>query len=152
MILKFMKGRLIYFIVQICCVCVLMTGCSYKLIILVTGENPFEPSFALTKPYLSSPMGKKVSLNSFEVYERSGDAWDYKNPVWSFELERGSFKEVSTIRYGSVPVGFDQKEIPKELKAGVPYLILARGAGGSGSGEFEITKQDEGSYTIEVRK
>lgn len=152
MILRFMKGKLIYFIIQSCCVCVLTMGCSYKLTIVVTGDNPFEPSFALTKPCLSSPIGKNVSLNSFGVYAKSEDAWDYKNPVWSFELERGSFREVSAIRYGSVPVGFDQKKIPGELKAGVPYLILARGAGGSGTVEFEITKQDNGSYTIEVRK
>jgi len=79
-------------------------------------------------------------LNSFLVVQKRGNDWDYKNPMWAFELRPGAALEVDKIKYGVVPPDFNQTAAAKPLAVGEHYLVLVFGLGSSGSTEFVLTE------------
>lgn len=139
-----------YLIIAVCCSLFLMKGCSYSFNIAVTGDNPFQPIFILTKPVLVFPLGKKkVPLNDFGVYVKKQNDWDYKNPIWSFELRPGASKEIYKIQYGKIPSGFQEYKQAEKLIEGIHYLVMGMGAGCNGSVTFKIIKKNA-SYKLVV--
>jgi hypothetical protein len=115
------------------------SGTSYQFKISVCNLNSGIPIFKFTKPLLAPPKGqrKTVELNSFLVVSRNSQGWDYKNPVWAFEREPGSYVIVERITYGMTPSGFKETTAARPLSVGMPYLAIAFGAGGGGEKEFQ---------------
>ena len=118
----------------------LILGCSYQFDIEIFDLNSGVPSFKFTKSVLAPPKGKtdRVELNNFLVVSKNTQGWDYKNPVWAFELKPGAYMEIEQIKYGVVPITFTETTPAKPLSVGVPYLAIAFGAGGGGEKEFVL--------------
>ncbi|RJQ47669.1 MAG: hypothetical protein C4528_04570 [Gammaproteobacteria bacterium] len=74
------------------------------------------------------------------VVEKKAGEWDYKNPMWAFELRPGKYLEVEQIQYGVVPSGFSEAASAKPLSIGKQYLVMGFGPGSGGSVEFELMK------------
>ena|ERR1700674_1893796 len=106
----------------------LIVGFSSRFNILVEDLNSGQPCFKLD--------GGQVELNSFLVVEKREGKWDYKHPLWAFELKPGSALRVKQFNYGAVPSGFLETTTAKQLLSGVPYLAVGAGPGSAGSSEF----------------
>jgi len=78
-----------------------------------------------------------VKINTFLVVKK-GDSgqWDYKSPVWAFELTPGSAKPLSRVTYGQVPAGFAETTKASPLTEGTHYLAVGLSPGSGGSAEF----------------
>jgi hypothetical protein len=113
-------------------------GASYRFDIYVENLDSLSPFFRFSKPLVASPKGTKnrVELNKFIVVAKGSQGWDYKNPLWAFELSSGSALEVKQIRYGVVPSGFNETTKAQQLSTGLPYMAIAFAPGGNGSREF----------------
>lgn len=94
------------------------------------------PSFELSKAS-SIHDGGGIQVNTFLVVQRNGsEQWDYKSPIWAFELTPGSTKPLSKVIYGQVPAGFKETAKALELIPGTHYLVVGLSPGSSGSAEF----------------
>jgi hypothetical protein len=125
-------------LICLCCFLVL-TGCLSYFEIMITDDDPFHPLFNLRKPVLSVPIGSRsVLLSDFGVYEREGNQWNYKNPLWRIVQKPGTSIEISQIRYGKVPPSFREEKANEQLQPRKIYLVMGFGAGGHGSTEFMI--------------
>lgn len=118
-----------------------LLGCSFKFEIYLEELNTAKPLFKFSKPLSSPPVGvsNRIELNGLMVVERAGDGWDYKHPLWAFELEPGHSLEVEQIRYGTVPTGFTETASAKPLSVGVKYQVVGFGPGSGGGAEFALT-------------
>jgi hypothetical protein len=115
---------------------------SYRFDVVVEELSLPQPVFTFSKPLFAPPRWtkSKVELNSFLVVQKRGNDWDYKNPVWAFELRPGNALEVDRIKYGVVPPGFIETSAAKPLVEGQHYLVMAFGLGSSGSTEFVLAE------------
>lgn len=113
-----------------------LCGFSSKFNIKVLQQGHDAPSFELRKiGLLRSECG--VEINTFLVVQRDKSGqWDYKSPVWSFELAPGSAKPLSKVTYGKAPEGFTEKAKALELVRGIHYLAVGLSPGSGGSAEF----------------
>ena len=120
--------------------CLGVGGCSYQYELSVFDLNTTTPRFQFTKPLLAPPIGRRhsVELNRFSVVAKSSQGWDYKNPVWEFERDQGSYAVAERITYGTIPSGFKEATAARPLSVGVPYQAIAFGAGGGGGIEFQL--------------
>jgi hypothetical protein len=113
-----------------------LCGFSSRFDIKVVQQGHDLPSFELSKAS-SIHDGGGIQVNTFLVVQRNGsEQWDYKNPVWAFELAPGSTKPLSKIIYGQVPAGFNETTKALELIHGTHYLVVGLSPGSSGSAEF----------------
>jgi hypothetical protein len=80
-----------------------------------------------------------ADLNAFYVFSEVNGIWDYKHPVWSFQLPPGSSKTVQNVLYGEAPVGFEEQARPAPLVRGTKYQAAAFGPGTAGSVEFSVS-------------
>lgn len=119
-----------------------LAGCSYALNIAVAwvpdGRPLFTISRALTPADALGSVG--ADLSAFYVFPEVNDTWDYKHPVWSFQLPSGSSKAVQSVLYGEVPVGFEEHSRPAPLLRGAKYHAAAFGPGCGGSVEFSVNQ------------
>ena len=84
-----------------------------------------------------APKAGGVEVNTFLVVKRDDSGhWDYKNPMWAFELSPGNAKPLSNVTYGEVPVGFAETTKAKPLERDVHYLAVGLTPGSGGSVEF----------------
>ena len=115
---------------------------SYRFDVVVEELSSPQPVFTFSKSMFAPPRWttRKVELNSFLVVQKRGNDWDYKNPMWAFELRPGAALEVDKIKYGVVPPDFNQTAAAKPLAVGEHYLVLVFGLGSSGSTEFVLTE------------
>jgi len=81
-----------------------------------------------------------ADLNAFYVFSEVNGTWDYKHPVWSFQLPTGSSKTVQNLLYGETPVGFEEQARPAPLVRGTKYQAAAFGPGCGGSVEFSVSQ------------
>jgi hypothetical protein len=118
-------------------------GSSYRFDISVQELSSSQPLFSFSKSMFAPPRWttSKVELNSFLVVSKRGSDWDYKNPMWAFELRPGAALEVDKIKYGVVPPDFTETTAAKPLVQGEQYLVLAFGLGSSGSKEFILNQK-----------
>lgn len=79
---------------------------SYRFDVVVEELSSQQPVFTFLKSMFAPPRWttSKVELNSFLVVQKRGNDWDYKNPVWAFELRPGTALEVDKIKYGVAPL------------------------------------------------
>ena len=133
-----MKSRL----VLLCLALIVLSGCSYALKIAVAWLPDGRPFFTISRALiLANDLGSQgADLNSFDVIQKVKDGWDYKHPVWSFQLPPGSSKPIENVLYGEVPVGFEESSPPLPLMPGVRYQAVALGPGCGGSVEFSIQR------------
>jgi hypothetical protein len=125
--------RRIVFLIGVAMCALALCGLSSKYTIQVTQSETSSISFKLT-PYGRSG---EVDLNNFLVVKRDNfGKWDYRNPLWAFELPPGSSKPISKIIYGKVPLGFTETVKAKALAQGVHYLAVGLSPGAGGSIEF----------------
>lgn len=117
-----------------------LAGCSYALTITVNWASDGRPIFTLARASTAADVkaSKNVDLNTFYVFKNVAGAWDYKHPVWSFELSPGSSMAVTNILYGEVPAGFEERVKAVPLAQGAKYQADAFGPGSGGSVEFSI--------------
>jgi len=113
-----------------------LCGFSSKFDIKVLQQVHESPSFELSKSgLLHSDDG--VEVNTLLVVQRDKSGrWDYKSPVWAFELTPGSAKPLSKVTYGKAPDGFTEKTKAMGLVRGVHYLVVGLSPGSGGSAEF----------------
>lgn len=130
-----------YGVALFCFYLLMCAGCSYTIEISVVGDNPFRPTFLLTKPTFVSPFGKEVPLRRFIVEMKSGKEQDRERLIWIFGVEPGHSIRVSEIEYGIIPVGFQEHKASEGLNAGNVYLAVAIGSGGAGGVEFTIIEE-----------
>jgi hypothetical protein len=134
-----MRLSRVWMAMVLCIFCIPVAfGASYRFDISVENLDSLTPFFRFSKPLLASPKGTKnrVELNKFIVVAKGSQGWDYKNPLWAFELSSGSALEVEQIKYGVVPSGFNETTKVQQLSTGLPYMAIAFAPGGSGSREF----------------
>jgi len=111
----------------------MLFGMSSKYGITVIGEGPSSISFLLGE-------GKKgAEVNTFLVVKRNDvGQWDYKHPVWSFELSPGSSMSLKRVTYGDVPFGYSETTKAAALESGTQYLAVSTAPGSGGSVEFVV--------------
>lgn len=134
-----MRLSRVWMAMVLCIFCIPVAfGASYRFDIYVENLDSLSPFFRFSKPLVASPKGTKnrVELNKFIVVAKGSQGWDYKNPLWAFELSSGSALEVKQIRYGVVPSGFNETTKAQQLSTGLPYMAIAFAPGGNGSREF----------------
>lgn len=120
----------------------LLAGCSYALNIAVAWVPDGRPLFTISRALTSTDaLGSAgADLNAFYVFSEVDGTWDYKHPVWSFQLPPGSSNTVQTLLYGEVPPGFEEHSRPATLVRGAKYLATAFGPGSGGSVEFSVSQ------------
>ncbi|WP_211441834.1 hypothetical protein [Collimonas humicola] len=115
-----------------------ITGFSSRFAIVVEDVTLEHLYFKLEKKNFLTKINSTVELNNFSVVEKIRGKWDYKNPLWAFELKPGSALEVSKFKYGETPHGFSETVKAKQLVSGTPYLAMGSGLGSTGSIEFVV--------------
>ncbi len=115
----------------------LLGGCSYHIKVRVLHLPDGTPEFTLTK---DRPLGGPPDLNGFSVFEYGSNDWDYKHPVWAFQMRPGTYMKVGNLRYGVVPAGFTETSKPQPPVNGKKYLAVSFGAGSGGSAEFTVSQ------------
>lgn len=125
-------GKLLF----ICLTIFLLCGFSSRFGIKVAQQDHELLSFELSKSSLIGA-SKNVEINSFLVAEKNeAGQWDYKKPMWAFDLSPGSSTPLSKITYGQVPAGFTETTKAKALMHGVHYMAVGLSPGAGGSVEF----------------
>ncbi|HTV83818.1 MAG TPA: hypothetical protein VME63_00305 [Dyella sp.] len=115
---------------------VLLCGLSSRFAIVVSQSQGQAPSFVI-KRTSHGLLGESVEINSFSVVKKNdAGQWDYKHPVWAFDLPPGTGKELSKVNYGQVPAGFIERTKALKLTSGITYLVLGFGLGSDGSVQF----------------
>ena len=123
-------------LVFMCLLAFLLCGLSSRFGIKVVRQEHGQVSFELSKFHVIGG-ANDVDVNSFLVAEKNETGqWDYKNPMWAFELSPGSSKPLSKITYGQAPMGFTETTKAKPLIRGVHYLAVGLSPGSGGSAEF----------------
>jgi hypothetical protein len=138
-----------YLLVAACCFLAVLSGCSYWIQIIVTGDDSFHPEFVLRKPLMSAPRGRTPKLRYFRICDESGIDWNCQDPIWNFWLAQEQLKYVGKVQYGIVPDGFEEEAPSKPLTPGVTYRVAVGASGGIGSVRFRIVEKD-GSYELQV--
>ncbi len=142
-----MRLSRVWMAMVLCIFCIPVAfGASYRFDIYVENLDSLSPFFRFSKPLVASPKGTKnrVELNKFIVVAKGSQGWDYKNPLWAFELSSGSALEVKQIKYGVVPSGFNETTKAQQLSTGLNYMAIAFGPGGNGSREFILRSSKDG--------
>lgn len=122
--------------------CVATISCSYSIDILICGNNPFKPTFTLTKPFLSNPVGSvMVELREFYIYEYSNSDFDYRHPIWGIVAVSNEGTRINSIIFGETPAGFTEYSGNKSLEIGKHYYALATSWGGVGGEIFTISNK-----------
>lgn len=125
-------SKLLFLCLIFFCLC----GFSSKFNIKVLQQDHNLPLFELSKTSFFQTSGN-VEINTFLVVRKNGSGeWDYKSPMWAFDIVPGSAKPLSTIAYGQVPPGFTEKTKAIALADGVHYLAVGLSPGSGGSAEF----------------
>jgi hypothetical protein len=123
----------------------LIVGCSYGIEISLFEASPFHPGFKISKPFFAKPIGSAVFLEDFSIVKEVNEKWDYKNPVWSLALKKGSKNYITKIEYGVVPDGFNEVVESSKLRSRIKYLAIGFTGGGRGSIKFML--DNEGKLT-----
>jgi hypothetical protein len=113
----------------------LLGGCSYSIKVRVLHSPDGTLEFTLRK---DRPLGGPADVNGFSVFEYGNNDWDYKHPVWTFQLQAGTYLKIGNLRYGVLPQGFTENTKAQPLLKGKKYLAVAFGAGSGGSTEFTM--------------
>lgn len=110
---------------------VVLFGMSSKYGITVVRDGQSSISFLIEE-------GKKGGrVNTFLVVTRNdAGQWDYKHPVWSFELSPGDSTTLQRVTYGDVPDGYVETKKAEFLSPGRRYLAVGMAPSAGGSVEF----------------
>lgn len=109
-----------------------LCGMSSRYTIKVVQRDATSISF-----HLEAHGQSDVKVNTFlVVHSDNSGQWDYKNPVWAFELPPGSSMPLSNIQYGQAPAGFKETTKAVPLVRGNHYLAVGIAPGSGGSAEF----------------
>jgi len=110
-----------------------LSSCNYALSIKVDNETEAAPIFTSYESVLFfSHLRPIINL---DVYEINNGVVNYENPIWSI-LNKGP-NQVSVIKYGLAPEGYEVLVIPEPFVSGNHYEVRISSSGGVGSYKFK---------------
>jgi hypothetical protein len=111
----------------------LMTGCVEGFTILVKDSGDRTPTFQfLSRGLLPRP---GVDIETFNLSSYPGDGKDF---IWGIESSDKKPHRVKEVKYGVVPEGFQQSNLPPSLVSGHHYVAGTHMPGKMGQVDFVL--------------